>query len=217
MGLFDEKQILITAGPTREALDPVRYLSNYSSGKMGFALAEAFLNEGAFVNLISGPVSLRLTHDRLIITKIESAAEMRNACLARYAAVNICVFAAAVADYRPQTIATEKIKKDSEEYFVRLVKTIDIAQEFGRIKRNDQFSIGFALETNDILANARNKLTKKNFDLIVLNSPLDPGAAFGHDTNKVTILSKDGLERGHELKSKQEVAQDILKAIAALQ
>ena len=148
---LDGKKILITAGPTREALDPVRYISNHSSGKMGYAIAEQFLQQGAEVYLVSGPVSIQLQHPQLKIVQVNSASEMYLACCQFFEQVNIALFAAAVADYRPSTIAEHKIKKDESSFVIKMVKNIDIAYEFGQIKTINQLSIGFALETNDEL------------------------------------------------------------------
>lgn len=204
------RKVLITAGPTREAIDPVRYISNHSSGKMGYAIAEKFLEHGAEVFLVSGPVCRELKHPRLRTVKVNSASEMYLACCRFFEEADIAVFAAAVADYRPEKTAAQKIKKDETSFTIHLVKNIDIAFEFGKIKRADQLSVGFALETNDELSNAMGKLKKKNFDLVVLNSMNDANATFGHDTNKITIIRKDLSGTEYPLKSKAEVAEDIV-------
>ncbi|MFN8291041.1 MAG: phosphopantothenoylcysteine decarboxylase [Chitinophagaceae bacterium] len=204
------KKVLITAGPTREAIDPVRYISNHSSGKMGYALAEEFLLQGAEVFLVSGPVCLSLKHPSLKIVKINTAAEMYMACCRFFEQADIAVFAAAVADYRPAKVAEQKIKKDESSFTIQLVKNIDIAGEFGRVKREDQLSIGFALETNDEVTHATGKLSRKNFDMVVLNSMNDSNATFGYDTNKITIIKKDLSRTEYGLKSKKEVAEDIV-------
>jgi len=207
---FNNKKILITAGPTREAIDPVRYISNHSSGKMGYAIAEAFLREGAEVFLVSGPVALQLAHPNLTMVKVNSANEMYLACCHFFEAVDVAVFAAAVADYRVERIADQKIKKDDTSFTIKMVKNIDIAYEFGRVKTGEQLSIGFALETNDELKNALGKLAKKNFDIVVLNSVNDENATFGFDTNKITIVKKDKSQKHFGLKAKSAVAEDIV-------
>lgn len=208
--LLKGKKVLITAGPTREAIDPVRYISNHSSGKMGYALAEEFLLQGAEVFLVSGPVCLSLKHPSLKIVKINTAAEMYMACCRFFEQADIAVFAAAVADYRPAKVAEQKIKKDESSFTIRLVKNIDIATEFGKIKKDGQLSIGFALETNDELSHAMGKLKKKNFDMVILNSMNDTNATFGFDTNKITVIRKDLSKTEYGLKSKKEVAEDIV-------
>lgn len=201
--------VLITAGPTREAIDPVRYISNHSSGKMGYAIAEAFLEQGCTVVLVSGPVGLTLVHQNLSIIQVQSADEMFAACLPYFDSAQVVVFAAAVADYKPAEIFTYKMKKSANEFELKMVKNVDIAYEFGRVKRDDQIAVGFALETNNEEQNAVHKLYKKNFDLIVLNSTQDSGATFGFDTNKITIINKDLVFQSFPLQSKQEAGRDI--------
>lgn len=210
------KKVLITAGPTREAIDPVRYISNHSSGKMGYAIAQQFLQQGAEVFLVSGPVSIELKHPNLTIVDVHSASEMYMACCQFFEEVDIAVFAAAVADYRPAKVAEQKIKKDENSFTITMTKNIDIAYEFGKIKNDNQLSVGFALETNDELAHAQGKLQKKNFDMVVLNSMNDANATFGYDTNKITVVKKDLLPKEYSLKSKTEVAKDIVKEISSL-
>lgn len=210
------KKILITAGPTREALDPVRYISNHSSGKMGYAIAEQFLQRGAEVFLVSGPVCIQLQHPKLKLVHVNSASEMYLACCQFFEQVDIALFAAAVADYRPSTIAEQKIKKDESSFVIKMVKNVDIAYEFGQIKTINQLSIGFALETNDELSHAIGKLNKKNFDIVVLNSMNDTNATFGYDTNKVTIIKNDFTQTSYSLKSKKDVAKDIVDEVAVL-
>ena len=207
------KKVLITAGPTREAIDPVRYISNHSSGKMGYAIAEAFLQQGAEVFLVSGPVHIRMQHPGLTTIHVNSALEMYDACCPFFEVVDIAVFAAAVADYRPAKVAEQKIKKEETTFNISLVKNVDIAYEFGKIKTVFQVSVGFALETNDELAHARHKLKKKNFDMVVLNSMNDSNATFGYDTNKVTVISKSAPPKEFSLKPKTDVANDIVKQI----
>ncbi|HLK27638.1 MAG TPA: phosphopantothenoylcysteine decarboxylase [Puia sp.] len=213
---FNNKKVLITAGPTREAIDPVRYISNHSTGKMGYAIAERFLKYGAEVFLISGPVNIYLHHPNLKIVKVNPASEMYLACCKFFEEVDIAVFAAAVADYRPEHVSAQKIKKDDSSFTIKMVKNIDIAFEFGRIKTNEQFSVGFALETNDELKYAIGKLDKKNFDMVVLNSMNDANAGFGYDTNKINIIKKDFSIREFSLKPKACVAEDIVLEIASM-
>ena len=210
------KKVLITAGPTREAIDPVRYISNHSSGKMGYAIARQFLQQGAEVFLVSGPVNIELNHSNLKIVNVNSASEMYMACCRFFEEVDIAVFAAAVADYRPAKVAEQKIKKDESQFTITLAKNIDIAYEFGKIKKDNQVSVGFALETNDELAHAQGKLQKKNFDMVVLNSMNDANATFGYDTNKITVIKKDMLPKEFSLKQKSEVAKDIVREISSL-
>jgi len=209
-------KVLITAGPTREAIDPVRYISNHSSGKMGYALAEKFLELGAEVVLVTGPVHIQLKHPRLEIVKINSASEMYLACCQVFEEVDIAVFAAAVADYRPAKVSEQKIKKDEDSFTIKMVKNIDIAYEFGKVKTTNQVSVGFALETNDELNHAQHKLQKKNFDMVILNSMNDANATFGYDTNKITIIKKDLTQKQFSLKQKTEVARDIVREISSL-
>lgn len=208
--IFTGKKILITAGPTQEPLDPVRYISNHSSGKMGYAIAEGFLQQGADVILVSGPVNMHLQHTRLTICNVRSASEMYLTCCRYFEEIDAAVFAAAVADYRPAVIAEQKIKKNDESFIIRMVKNVDIANEFGKVKGDKQISVGFALETNDEMTHAINKLVKKNFDMVVLNSMNDSNATFGYDTNKISIVKNDFSATNYPLKSKKEVADDII-------
>jgi len=214
--IFKNKKVLITAGPTREAIDPVRYISNHSSGKMGYAIAEEFLREGANVFLVSGPVCLTLKHPRLTVVTVTSAREMDLACCNFFEEVDIAIFAAAVADYRPEVISKQKIKKDEPSFTIKMIKNVDIAYEFGKIKSSRQLSIGLALETNDELTHATRKLIKKNFDMVVLNSMNDKSATFGFDTNKITIITSDFVQKEFPLKNKNEVAKDIVEAVFQL-
>ncbi len=214
--ILNNKKVLITAGPTREPIDPVRYISNHSSGKMGYTLAERFLEQGAEVFLVSGPVNIRLQHPRLKVVYINSASEMYLACYKFFEEVDIAVFAAAVADYRPAKVSEEKIKKDGDSFVIKMAKNIDIASEFGKVKRAEQLSIGFALETNDEVNHAKGKLIRKNFDLVILNSTKDEQATFGYDTNKISVIRKDLSQRAFPLKQKSEVAADIVNEISAL-
>ncbi|MEP7164385.1 MAG: phosphopantothenoylcysteine decarboxylase [Ferruginibacter sp.] len=214
--IIKNKKVLITAGPTREAIDPVRYISNHSSGKMGYAIAEQFLMQGAEVVLVSGPVNIDMVHPRLRIIKVDTASEMDLACCMFYEQLDIAVFAAAVADYRPESIAEHKIKKDESSFTIKMVKNVDIAYEFGKVKSAKQLSVGFALETNDEVKHAVGKLNKKNFDMVVLNSMNDNQAGFGFDTNKISIIKKDLSQTDFPLKDKISVARDIVEEVATL-
>jgi phosphopantothenoylcysteine decarboxylase/phosphopantothenate--cysteine ligase len=207
------KKALVTAGPTHEALDPVRFICNNSSGKMGFAIAEELAREGAEVELISGPTYLTTHVSGIKLTKVVSAEEMYRASSSLFSSADITVLSAAVADYKPTVIADQKIKKTSEHLSIEFTKTHDIASELGKQKHNSQLLVGFALETENEKANALKKIEAKNFDLIVLNSLNDQGAGFSHDTNKISIISKGGAEQKFDLKSKKEVAKDIVEAI----
>ena len=216
INFYSQKNILVTAGPTHEAIDPVRFIGNASSGKMGYALAEAFAEKGANVTLISGPTNLKINHPNIKKILITSAAEMFEAVKANFANSDITVMAAAVADYSPTHQSTEKIKKTTDNLQIALSKTIDILQYVGEQKKADQLTIGFALETTNELVNAQNKLKSKNADLIILNSLNDEGAGFNVDSNKITMIDKNGQIEAFELKSKNKVAQDILQKITQL-
>ena len=206
------KKILITAGPTYEPLDPVRFIGNHSSGKMGFDIAKAAANAGAEVILVSGPTHLKMDNPLIKVVNVTSSEEMYNACHEYFEGVDSAVAAAAVADYRPKNVATQKIKKNESEFILELEKTKDILFSLGQIKK-EQFLIGFALETENEIENAKLKIKKKNLDLIVLNSLNDEGAGFGKPTNKVTFIDKDFNLEPLELKTKEEVAQDIINKI----
>ncbi len=206
------KKVLVTAGPTYEAIDPVRFIGNHSSGKMGFAIAEELAREGAIVNLIAGPTSQKSYHPGIIVREVVSAEEMYNACTAVFEGSDIAVLAAAVADYRPANAATQKIKKNGS-LTLELTRTKDIAESLGKLKKNGQFVVGFALETSQEQENALKKLESKNFDLIVLNSLNDAGAGFGHDTNKIAIFDRQHKMTTFALKDKKAVAKDIVNAI----
>jgi phosphopantothenoylcysteine decarboxylase / phosphopantothenate---cysteine ligase len=207
------KKALVTAGPTYEPIDPVRFIGNHSSGKMGYAIAEELAGRGAEVTLVSGPVSIALKTGKVNLIRVNSAEEMYATCLREVASYNIAVMAAAVADYSPVSVADQKIKKKDEEFTVTLKKTKDILGTFGGKKSESQILVGFALETQDEAGHARQKLKEKNADLIVLNSLQDEGAGFGHDTNKVSLFFKQGKEVPLELKSKTALAKDIVDAI----
>jgi phosphopantothenoylcysteine decarboxylase / phosphopantothenate---cysteine ligase len=209
---FKGKTVLLTAGPTYEPIDPVRFIGNHSTGKMGFALAECFASRGATVQLVAGPTSQKAHHQGITVTPVTTADEMYVAVKQLAPTADIWVFAAAVADYKPKVMAARKIKKTGDELTIELVKNVDIAAALGKEKREDQFAVGFALETDNEASNAREKLRKKNLDMIVLNSLNDPGAGFKHDTNKITIIEED-TATSFELKHKSEVAQDIVNLI----
>lgn len=206
------KTVLITAGPTYEKIDPVRFIGNYSSGKMGFALAEECAARGATVQLVAGPVQLKAKHPSIHRTDVESAAEMYAAATRLFADADAAILCAAVADFSPECLAEEKIKRGADDMLLALKPTQDIAAALGEMKRPGQRLVGFALETTDELGNAHRKLRKKNLDLIVLNSLNDAGAGFSHDTNKVTLVSADS-EMAFPLKSKREVANDIINRL----
>jgi len=208
------KKVLITAGPTYERIDPVRFIGNFSTGKMGIALAEIFAAQGASVTLVLGPSHLHTTQQGIETIPVESAAEMYEACVSRYPATDIAVLAAAVADFRPDEAAGEKIKKQSGALLeLKLVQTQDILATLGGMKQPHQLLVGFALETNNEHSNALKKLQAKNADMIVLNSLRDEGAGFGHDTNKITILDRSGQHVTLPLQSKKEAAAAIVKHI----
>ena len=211
------KTALVTAGPTYEAIDPVRFIGNHSSGKMGFAIAEALANNGAKVILVSGPSSEKITNENVLIQNVVSANEMLEACLNVFPKVNIAVLSAAVADYKPSIVATQKIKKNNSAQLLELTETVDILATLGKEKKKSQILIGFALETENEIENAQKKIKSKNLDFIVLNSLNDKGAGFKSDTNKVSIIDKHNNIKNYELKSKQQVAKDIVKEIIALQ
>jgi phosphopantothenoylcysteine decarboxylase/phosphopantothenate--cysteine ligase len=207
------KNVLVTAGPTHEAIDPVRFIGNHSSGKMGFAIAESLAHLGAMVTVISGPTSLHTSHPNVNVIKVMSAEEMYEACVAVFPKMDIAVLAAAVADYKPFVKADQKIKKKDETLTIELTKTKDIAASLGKLKHNGQIIVGFALETEQEQENAIKKLESKNFDFIVLNSLKDTGAGFGHDTNKITVIDTNRTVLSFDLKSKKEVARDIVSVI----
>ncbi len=209
------KRVLITAGPTYEPIDPVRFIGNHSSGKMGAAIAEEMRMRGADVTLVLGPSDIKVKGGIKVI-KVKSASEMFNACEKIFPTSDIAVMSAAVADYTPVTTAEEKIKKTENDFAVQLTKTKDILKHLGSTKTNGQILVGFALETNNEKENAIKKLQSKNADMIVLNSLNDAGAGFGHDTNKITIFDKTGKEYPFETKSKKEVAIDIVNTIIKL-
>jgi len=210
---FSGKRIMITAGPTYEAIDPVRYIGNHSSGKMGIEIAKAFAKQGAKVDLILGPTNNIIEHASVSVINVTSAVEMYYESRNYYKNADIIIMAAAVADFTPDIVSENKIKKDSGVASIKLKATIDILASLGQKKKKSQLLVGFALETNNELANAKKKLESKNLDIIVLNSLRDKGAGFGHDTNKVHIITKNGDNISFDLKSKHHVALDLLAVI----
>lgn len=215
---MEGKKVMITAGPTYEKIDPVRFIGNYSSGKMGYALAEVCAERGAEVVLISGPVSIKAHHPSIKVVSVESAQQMHDAALSAFADSDAAIMCAAVADYAPVVVAEKKIKREKDDIpVIELKKNPDIAAALGKIKKPGQMLVGFALETDNEMANAQSKLERKNLDMIVLNSLADKQAGFGVDTNKVTIIEKDGKVHSYEVKPKKEVAADIVDLITAKQ
>lgn len=209
---FLNKKVLITAGPTYEAIDPVRFIGNFSTGKMGYALAEEFAQRGAIVDLVSGPVSVKATHPNINMIAVNAADEMFEKASKSFKDADIAVMSAAVADYKPLNPSTEKIKKTEESLEIKLQANVDILSTLGK-QKNKQFLVGFALETNNEIENAKKKLSSKNCDALILNSMKDAGAGFGHDTNKVYILGKNHEPISYGLKPKSEVAKDICNYI----
>jgi phosphopantothenoylcysteine decarboxylase / phosphopantothenate---cysteine ligase len=212
-GTLTGKHALVTAGPTYEAIDPVRFIGNHSTGKMGFAIAEELAQRGAKVTVVAGPTNVKIEMPGITIVPVTSAEEMYQACITRFSGADITVLSAAVADYKPIKPADQKIKKTDQTLTIELTHTKDIAAELGKLKKNGQIIVGFALETENEKANAEKKLISKKFDLIVLNSLQDPGAGFGHDTNKITLINSSKHVQEFTLKSKKEVARDIVTAI----
>lgn len=216
-GNLKGKKVLVTAGPTYERIDPVRFIGNFSSGKMGYAIAEEFASRGAEVTLVSGPVSLTVKSPAVRLVKVESARQMLQACEEAFPQSDISVMCAAVADYAPADVADRKIKRERDEVpVIKLVKNPDIAKTLGSEKRDGQILVGFALETDHEFENAVGKMQAKNLDMIVLNSLRDSGAGFGTDTNKVTVMTADGGRTEFGLKSKQAVAADVVDSITGL-
>ncbi|MDH5597558.1 MAG: bifunctional phosphopantothenoylcysteine decarboxylase/phosphopantothenate--cysteine ligase CoaBC [Cyclobacteriaceae bacterium] len=208
------KKVLLTAGPTYESIDPVRFIGNHSSGTMGYSIADELVAQGAEVVLVSGPVSIKAPeNNRINLIRVQSAQEMYESCLNHFDHCDISILAAAVADFTPEHVASQKIKKTGEGLTIQLKKTTDIAASLGKIKRDGQFIVGFALETENEEQNALKKLQSKNMDLIILNSLNDKGAGFGKITNKITIFDKDNNSKKFELKDKREVAKDIVSEI----
>lgn len=213
---LEGKRVLVTAGPTYEPIDPVRFIGNHSSGKMGLALCEELLRRGASVHLVKGPGTASITHPSLVETPVQTASQMFEACAAAFPESDIAIMAAAVADYTPEVVATEKIKKTGGQFSISLQKTTDILHHLGHHKKPGQLVVGFALETTNEKEHARGKLDAKKADLIVLNSLRDDGAGFGHDTNKVTLFDSQGGEWDFDKKPKQQVARDIVDRIVKM-
>jgi phosphopantothenoylcysteine decarboxylase/phosphopantothenate--cysteine ligase len=210
------KRLLINAGPTREQIDPVRFISNNSTGKMGVALADAAAEYGADVELVLGPVNVFPKNSSIKITNVVSAEEMAKECHARFIKCDIAILAAAVADFTPDNVSGTKIKKSENELVIRLKPTTDIASHLGKLKTPKQILVGFALETDNEMENASAKLKRKNLDIIILNSLKDEGAGFGYDTNRITIIDRYNIIDKFELKSKEEAARDILDKIVSM-
>ncbi|HEY0262214.1 MAG TPA: phosphopantothenoylcysteine decarboxylase [Chitinophagales bacterium] len=207
------KNVLLTAGPTREPIDPVRFISNYSSGKMGIAIAEEAAKRGANVTLVKGSTTVQTSNPEIKIVNVQTAAEMYEVVSQHFEKNDVVIFAAAVADYTPKNPAATKIKKKEAEFVLELVKTKDIALEMGKRKTDAQICVGFALETDNEAEHAKGKLQSKNLDIIVLNSLRDEGAGFQLDTNKITIMDKRKNQIAYDTKSKSETAVDILNYI----
>ena len=212
---LEGKRIMITAGPTYEKIDPVRFIGNYSSGKMGFALAEECAAKGAEVTLIAGPVALSTVNDHILRIDVESCEDMYNAAITHFASCDAAILCAAVADFRPDHIADRKIKREKDDLVLHLAPTHDIAAELGRIKKQGQVLVGFALETNDEDNNAKSKLERKNLDFIVLNSLRNEGTCFRSDENQIKIISRYGTKE-YPKKKKDEVAADIVEELSVV-
>ncbi len=210
------RTFLVNAGPTYEKIDPVRFIGNFSSGKMGYSIAEELASRGAKVILVSGPTSVEVKHPNVELNSVVSAQEMYEACAKVFPDCDGAVLSAAVADYTPVVCADQKVKSDKDEMVVELKATVDIAQKLGEIKKEGQLLVGFALETQNALSNAQKKLKEKNLDFIVLNSLENKGAGFGHDTNQITIIDSDNNKEEFSLKTKREVAIDIVNKIVSL-
>jgi phosphopantothenoylcysteine decarboxylase/phosphopantothenate--cysteine ligase len=210
------KRVLINAGPTQENIDPVRFISNHSSGKMGIAIADAAIEAGAEVCLVLGPVQIQPKSNKIKVIKVVSADSMAIECIALFRTCDIAILAAAVADFTPEISFDKKIKKSDGELLLRLKPTTDIAAELGKMKKPGQLIAGFALETDNEIENAKRKLLRKNMDIIVLNSLKDEGAGFGHDTNRITIIDRYNNIDKFGLKSKDEAARDILGKIISM-
>lgn len=210
------RKVLITAGPTYEKIDPVRFIGNYSSGKMGYAIAEECAERGAKVTLVSGPVSIKCNHKNVDIIRVESAEEMYNASVIAFEDSDVAILSAAVADYAPIYVATSKIKREKQDIpVIKLKKNPDIAASLGQMKKSGQILVGFALETDNEVQNALDKIKRKNLDFIVLNSLADKNAGFGVDTNKITIIDDVASLTDYDLKSKKDVAKDIINHLVA--
>ncbi len=213
---FNGYKVLITSGPTYEPIDPVRFIGNYSSGKMGTAIATAIAQQGAQVTFITGPAAVEPQHPSVKIVRVKTASEMLEQAKNEFDSCQVAILAAAVADFAPANTSTDKIKRGKENLDLQLEPTTDIAETLGKMKRQNQIIVGFALETHNEVENAIDKLARKNLDIIVLNSLNDAGAGFGHNTNKITLIDRNGKQKSFELKPKSEVAQDIANAIIDL-
>ena len=207
------KKILVTAGPTYEPIDPVRYIGNHSSGKMGYAIAEELAYQGADVILVSGPTNLTLKNNSITLINVQTADEMYQASISKFNDCDAAIMSAAVADYKPKDQFDKKVKRTSDNMNIVLEPNKDIAAELGKIKKQNQILVGFALETNDEFENAIKKINNKNLDFIVLNSLKDRGAGFGVDTNKISIIDSSGKKDDFEVKPKSEVAKDIVNEL----
>ncbi|MCQ2337135.1 MAG: bifunctional phosphopantothenoylcysteine decarboxylase/phosphopantothenate--cysteine ligase CoaBC [Paludibacteraceae bacterium] len=210
---LNKKKVLITAGPTYEKIDPVRFIGNHSSGKMGYAIADECASRGADVTIISGPVSVKTSNSSITVINVTSAAEMYAEAAKQFSCADITVLCAAVADFTPKETADHKIKRGKDNMTIELCPTVDIAEQLGKQKKRGQVLVGFALETNDAEAHAQDKLNRKNLDFIVLNSMQNPGTCFGYDNNQIKIFDKSGEINEYTLKSKKEVAKDIVNKI----
>jgi len=210
------KTVVITSGPTQEAIDPVRFITNHSTGKMGTAIADKMAQQGARVILISGVTAIKPKHPSVELVPVRSAEDMYQAAATYFPTADVTILAAAVADYTPKTKADQKLKKKEGDLNIELARTTDIAATLGQQKQAHQIMVGFALETNNAIENAQRKLVKKNFDFIVLNDLTDKGAGFGHDTNKVTFLEQNGTITRYTIKTKIEVATDIVNKVIQL-
>jgi phosphopantothenoylcysteine decarboxylase / phosphopantothenate---cysteine ligase len=210
------KCLLINAGPTREQIDPIRFISNHSSGKMGVALADAAIDYGAEVYLVLGPVAVFPKNKNVNVINVVSARDMTKECQRLFGKCDIAILAAAVADFTPEAVSDKKIKREDNDLIIRLKPTVDIAAMLGKARRPGQILAGFALETDNELENAKGKLSRKNLDIIVLNSLREKGAGFGHDTNRITIIDRNNNIDKFELKSKEEAARDILDKIVSM-
>lgn len=213
---LEGKKVLVTAGPTFEPIDPVRFIGNHSSGKMGAAISEELSKRGAQVELVLGPVALSINKPGVAVHQVKTAEQMYQRCLDLFPTADIAVMSAAVADYTPVNVADSKIKKTGDNITIELSKTKDILKKLGELKKSDQVLVGFALESSNEREYALGKLEKKNADMIVLNSLNDPGAGFGYDTNKITIFEKGGVELVYDRKPKQQVAKDIVDRIVKM-
>ena len=210
---LSNKRILVTAGPTYEPIDPVRFIGNFSTGKMGFAIAETLANQGAEVILLAGPTHLKINHPNIKRINVQTADEMYHAAKSEFVNCHAAIMSAAVADFKPSKKFDQKVKRGKDDLNISLIPNKDIAAELGKVKKQNQVLVGFALETNDEINNALKKIKNKNLDFIVLNSLNETGAGFGYDTNKISIIHKDGSKQDFELKKKSEVALDIVNAL----